>query len=176
MDIEKAWNQALKGTEIIRSRVAALETAGSTRVPYVLLAESSINVGDTIVRRGEVVVDKPSIILPPNNPQFNGFELDDDQSFDETSMVNFLLVRGISLPSLNYNNRTSSLDIFEGGLSDAIKHYTQDLQRKEDVHTGLIKGLEDAWPLSVLIFVCSQVTRNVDIDIRRLMQQYKNDS
>ena len=173
MDFEKAWNTALQQTEIIRSRVAALQTGKDTRVPYVLLAESSINAGDTVVRKGEVIVDKPALILPPNNPQFKGFDLDDLDAFNEASMINFLLIRGVSWPSFNYDNQTHSLNVFEGGLSSAIKFYNKELQQQENVHTGLIKGPEEYWQFSILIFICSQVAKNANLDIQKLLERHK---
>ena len=176
MDIEKIWNKALRETEIIRTRVQALHTLDVTRVPYLLLSASSINVGDTVVRKGEVVVDKPSLIIPPNNPQFQGFEFEDIKKFNEDSLINFLLVRGVSLPSLRYDNRTVSLDVFEGKLSKAIKHYQNFLQRKENVRTGLIKGPEDYWQLSLLIFICSQIAKNAENDIKKLLGDFENNS
>src|SRR4029079_4407708 len=103
MDIEKAWSEAFKQTEIIRNRVQALGTMADTDVSYVLLSESAINNADTVVRKGTVVVKRPSLILPPNNPQFLGFEFEKEQDFNETSMVNLLLVRGVTLPSLKYD-------------------------------------------------------------------------
>jgi len=178
MDFEKMWGKALKYTEIIRSRVRSLSMAGDTHVPYVLLSESSINLGDTVVRKGEVLVHKPSLFIPPNNPQFQGFEFD-GKAFDQDSLVNFLIVRGISLPSLRYDNKTNSLDVYEGKLSKAIKHYEETLQQREDVHTGLVAGPEDCWQFSILIFICSQIVKNADQDIRRLLDEYhkkKDDS
>jgi len=174
MDFEIMWNKALKNTEIIRSRVQALSMAGDTHVPYLLLSESSINVGDTIVRKGEVLVQKPSLFIPPNNPQFQGFEFenDTDEKFDENSFINFLIVRGISLPSLRYDNKTSSLDIYEGKLSEAIKHHQKILQQQENVHTGLVVGPEDCWQFSIMIFICSQIIKNADQDIQRLLDEY----
>ncbi len=173
MDLHEAWSKALKNTEIIRARVSALQTFQVTHVPYILLSESEINVGDTVVRRGEVMVDKPSLILPPNIPQLEGFEFKDEHSFDEQAMINFLLIRGISLPSLKYNNKTSNLDVFEGSLNQAVKHYQEELQRQENVASGLLIGPEDVWQLSLLIFTCSQIARNTDSDIRKLIDDYK---
>ena len=72
MNIYDAWTRALKSTDIIRSRVSALQTFNETRVPYIFLAPSSVNDGDTVVRKGEIVVEKPSLILPPNIPQLEG--------------------------------------------------------------------------------------------------------
>jgi len=172
MDFEELWGRALKSTEIIRSRVKALSALGDTHVPYVLLSESSVNMGDTVVRRGEVLVQRPSLYIPPNNPQFQGFEFETEENFDQTSFINFLIVRGISIPSLRYDNKTSSLDVYEGKLSQAIKHYEQTLQQKEDVRTGLVAGPEDCWQFSILIFICSQVIKNADQDIRRLLEEY----
>jgi len=175
MNIEDAWKKALKKTEIIRSRIQGLMTSGKTFVPYIFLSESSINEGDTVVRKGQVVVEKPSLVIPPHNPQFKGFEFEEGVGVDENTMINFLLVRGISIPSLSYDNKTNSLDVFEGGLSTAIKHYESLLMQKENVKTGLIAGPEDVWQLSLLIFTCSQIARNADSDIKKLLDDFHND-
>jgi len=175
MDFEKMWTKALKHTEIIRTRVQALSMSGDTKVPYLMLSESSINVGDTVVRKGEVLVQKPSLFIPPNNPKFEGFEFENEdgtEAFDENSFINFLIVRGISIPSLRYDNRTSSLDIYEGKLSKAIKHHERILQQQENVHAGLLVGPEDCWQFSILIFICSQIIKNADQDIQRLLDEY----
>lgn len=172
MDIYETWEKALRSTHIIRSRVQALLTFQDTQVPYVLLSESAINLGDTVVRKGEILVEKPSLILPPNHPQFGGFEFEKDFQADDR-FINFLLVRGISLPSLRYNNRTHALDVFEGKLSSAIEHYEELLQQKEDVATGLVIGPEDCWQFSLLIFSCMQAAKNANIDMRKLLDEYK---
>ncbi len=173
MDLHDAWSKALKNTEIVRARVSALQTFQSTHVPYILLCESEINIGDTVVRRGEVMVDKPSLILPPNMPQLEGFEFPQEQPFDEQAMINFLLIRGISLPSMKYNNKTYNLDVFEGNLDKAVKHFLKELQQQENVSAGLLVGPEDVWQFSLLIFICSQITRNTEVDIRKLIEDYK---
>ena len=170
MDIERNWEKALQNTEIIRSRIQLLLTTGATSVPYILLSESTMNIGDTVVRKGEVLVDRPALIIPPNHPQFDGFEFDTPQGQD--SIINFLLVRGITIPSMKYDNKTSSLDVYEGKLSRAIQEYKDLLHQQENVHTGLIAGPEDCWQFSLLIFICSQIARNADHDIRKLLQDY----
>ena len=173
MDIPKAWNKALKNTEIIRTRVQALMTFSQTLVPYIVLSESTINTGDTVVRKCEVVVEKPSLILPPNLPQFEGFEFEKDFSGDENALINFLLVRGVTFPSLKYNNKTISLDIYEGKLKDAVGFYLEALQQEENVNTGLITGPEDCWQFSVLIFIASQIAKNADTDVKKLLEDYR---
>lgn len=169
-----AWLKALKHTQIIRARVRSLRTDGDTLMPYIFLSESLINKGDTVVRKGEVRIERPSIIVPPNMPQFEGFEFDSLGQSLPDSIANFFLVRGISVPSYHYNNRTNSLDIFEGRLIKAISYYRDELQRQENVSTGLIVGLEECWQFSILLYNCSQVIKNAGQDIQRLLDEFND--
>ena len=116
MDSTSAWEKALRETNIIRSRIIGLQTFGETQVPYILLSPSTINEGDTVVRTGEVLVHRPSLILPPNIPQLEGFNFEGEDSFKENTMINFLMVRGITLPSMKYDNKIFSLNVFEGKI------------------------------------------------------------
>lgn len=173
MDINESWQQALKETTIVRSRIASLQTFSDTKVPYIFLSPSDINIGDTVVRRGEIDVQKPSLILPPNLPQLEGFDFEKEQGESDHSVLNFLLIRGISLPSLKYNHKTYSLDVFEGELSKAKEFFANQLERQEDVSTGLLMGRDETWQFSVLIFICLQIARNTQVDIQRLMDDLR---
>jgi len=177
MDVHSAWEKALRETDIIRSRVTGLQTFGETQVPYILLSPSTINEGDTVVRTGEVIVHRPSLILPPHIPQLEGFDLGNEGSFNEDTMINFLMVRGITLPSMKYDNKIFSLNVFEGKIEDAIGVYGNRLQREENTAAGLICGPDEVWQFSLLIFICSQIAKNSATDIRRLLDEYhKKDS
>ncbi len=180
MDLQSAWSKALSNTEIIRSRVQGLLTFKDTMVPYMLLSESTVNKGDTVVRKGEILVEKPSLILPPNIPQFEGFEFEEDSDHHKeldnpgnSAIVNFFLVRGVTLPSLKYNNKTLSLDIYEGKLKDAVLHYLDQLEKEENIQTGLLIGPEEYWQFSLLIFISGQIVKNADSDVKRLLEEYK---
>lgn len=173
MDIQQLWEKALKNTEIIKSRVQPLLTFETTKLPYIFLSESSVNIGDSVVRKGKVFVEKPSIVLPENIPQFEGFEFDEELDLNEDTVINFLLVRGIRFPSYRYNNRTYSLDIYEGRLSRAMEYFSAQLEKKEDVHTGLIVGPEDCWQFSVLIFIGTMVVKSADKDIKKLLEDFE---
>ena len=105
MDIQEAWQKALKQTEIVRPRVEPLSRTAATELPYIFLAESAVNRGDTVVRTGAITVEKPSIILPSNLPHFEGFEEDEKSSWKENAVMQFFLVRGVRFPSLKYNIR-----------------------------------------------------------------------
>jgi len=172
MDSVTAWERALRETDIIRTRITGLSTFSETHVPYILLSPSQINQGDTVVRTGEVLVHRPNLILPPHIPQLEGFAFEDD-SFNEDAMINFLMVRGVSLPSMKYDNKIFALNVFEGRMDDAISFYGNRLQREENTSSGLLSGPDDVWQLSLLIFICSQIAKNSSTDIRRLLEEYR---
>jgi hypothetical protein len=173
MDIREIWEKAIAKTEIVRFQVKGLLTFSATELSYIFLAESALNIGDTVVRKGKIIVEKPMILLPGGLPTFSGFDFEHGLNISEDSLTNFLLVRGVRFPSLKYNNETSSLDIFEGSLKQAIKHYANILEKKEDVSTGLILGPEDSWQFSLLIFIAATVSRSADGDIRRILEDFR---
>ena len=174
--MQQLWDKARKSTEILRLRLQDLSSVESTVTPYIFLAESSLNKGDTVVRRGQVVVQRPSIILPPLSPQFEGFRFEEDLQISEQHLATFLLVRGVQFPSLRYRHETSSLDLYEGSLQQAVTHYLDRLKRAEDIGTGLVIGPEDVWQFSVLMLVGALVVRSADGDLRRILEQWRRRS
>ncbi len=173
MNVQESWEKALRYTEIVRPRIQPLLTFEATHLPYVFLAESLVNQGDTVVRKGEVLVEQPSLVLPYNLPIFEGFDFEKRSSLEQDMLSAFLLVRGVRFPSLKYQNKTESLDIHQGRLKNAVDQYSLQLQKEENVSTGLLMGPEDCWQFSVLIFICSQVLRSADGDMRKLLEDFR---
>ena len=171
MDIEQLWEKAKSKTEIIRGRVKNLATFDNTTVPYVFLAESGVNEGDVVVRRGQVIVDKTMIVLPHDMPQFEGFDFEEVMAISPEFIQTFFLMRGIRLPSLKYNNTVYKVDIEEGSLRDTIEKYKKKLERKENISTALIVGPEDSWQFSLLLYVASLVGRSAHADIMNLIKR-----
>ncbi len=168
MNLEELFERAKAETEILRQRVSFLESIENTTLNYIFLAESSVNMGDTIVRKGKILVHKPLIILPREFPIFSGFEFD-----NEGMITSFLLMRGVSFPSLKYNNITSSIEVYEGSLSKAINDFVERLTREEDIYTGLIKGLEDTWQFSLLFYVTNLMARSAPRDIKKVLDDFR---
>lgn len=170
MMLEELWERAKVNTEILRQKIGMLLVSENTILDYIFLAESKINIGDTIIRKGKIIVYKPLIILPDRFPIFEGFEWDDKSEM----LVPFLLIRGVSFPSLKYKNITSSIEVYEGPLNKAIEDFNDRLSQKEDVSTGLIKGEEDIWQFSLLIYVAALIARAAPRDIKRVIDILKN--
>ncbi len=173
MNLDELWEKALNNTQILRSRLSNLFTFEATQLPYIFLAESSVNLGDTVLRKGKVYADKPLIILPKNFPQFEGFKFKEDFATDQEQVRTFLLMRGMNLPSLKYSNLTYKLDIYEGTLNKATDELSKELEKKEDVHTGLITGPEEAWQFSIIIYVSTLAAKSMSSDIINLFNKYR---
>jgi len=173
MDVEKNWEKALKRTEIIRSRIQPLETFESTKIPYILLSEAQTSIKGVFVRKGHVCVEKPSLVLPSNYPQLQGFEFNEDMRGETNRFMDFLLIRGVRFPSMRFNHLTEGLSVYDGSLQAAIDDYLGQLQCSENTAAGLIAGPEDCWQFSVLIFAGSQMMRSADGDIHRLMEDFR---
>lgn len=173
MDLQELWDAARKKTEILRLRAQELATFDATMIPYIFLGESSVNPGDTVVRKGHVIVERPAIILPNFSPQFEGFSLDEPLHLSDEALATFLLMRGIQFPSLKYHHQISSLDLFEESLQKAIDHFTNQLTMAEDLRTGLVAGPEAAWQFSVLLLVGALVVRSAEGDLRRILEAWR---
>ena len=173
MDLRELWDKARKRTEILRMRLQDLATFDATRVPYIFLAESSLNAGDTVVRKGHVLIERPSIVLPTFSPHFEGFEFDETLHLSGDALATFLLVRGVQFPSLKYRHQVSSLDLFEGSLQKTIEHFSERLAAAEDITTGLVIGVEDAWQFSILLLVGALVVRSAEGDLRRILDDWR---
>src|SRR3989338_4549787 len=100
MDLQANWEKALKKTEIVRPRVKPLHTFEDTELPYIFISKSLVNQGDTVVRKGKVMANRPTLILPHQIPQLFGFDFEKEMGISEDTVVNFFLLRGIHFPSL----------------------------------------------------------------------------
>jgi len=176
VSLEEKWKKAVSKTEIIRARMTHLLTFEATALPYIFLAESAVNPGDTVIRKGKVLAEKPLLVLPENFPQFEGFDLKKDLKANDDSLRTLLVMRGISFPSFKYQNITNTVDISEGSLTKAIKEVKRDLEQKEDLTTGLLIGPEDCWQLSLLLYIATLVSKSAASDIQKLMDKFKKDS
>ena len=173
MDIQELWERALKRTEILRMRLHDLATFEATIVPYIFLTESALNQGDTVVRKGQVVIERPSIVLPSLSPHFEGFEFEPEWHLSEDALTTFFLMRGIQFPSLKYRHQLSSLDVIERSLREMIEDFTAQLTMSEDIKTGLVIGPEDTWQFSILMLVGALVVRSAPGDLRRIFEEWK---
>jgi hypothetical protein len=173
MDLSEKWQRAMEETKVLHAYPHLLSAENSTTLPYIFLAASEVNEGDTVVRKGKVVVDRPLILLPKNIPQFSGFELEEGMDTDEDSLRFFFMLRGIQFPSLKYHNEVCTLDVFEGNVQKASDHFQHELDKEEEGQTGLMVGPACCWQFSVLMYVSTLINRSASSDLQRLMDELR---
>ena len=141
-------NEMLKAsyetTHIIRERKYSLYTFGDTRLPYYFVSRSELDSKDTVVREGNVVVEKPQILLPGTMGVFEGFEFDEDMGVDENDVQHLLIARKILLPSLKYTNHESNMEVlFEqrnknGNWTGYTSNYMSiEVESENDLHNQI---------------------------------------
>ena len=167
MNFEEKWQKTLEETRILRFFKHPLSFQEVTVLPYIFLGPSVMNLGDTVVRKGKVEVDKPFIFLPKNIPQFMGFNLEEELGADENLLRLFFMVRGINFPSLKYKHEISTVDVCEQEPEKALESYKRELERQEDLITGLVYGPTECWQLSVLFYVSLLISRSAPRDFEK---------
>lgn len=169
MSLQSNWERATSQTKVVRWKKNPLATFDSTVLKYAFLAESLVNAGDTVERKGRIMVHRPLLLLPENVPQFEGFDFLKDMSIDDEELARFLLIRGVSFPSLKFRNETDSLNVVEKPLEKALEQTLSELDKTRNVDTGVLTGPEECWQFSVLVYVGGLMARSASRDIDRLM-------
>jgi hypothetical protein len=165
----EAFLDAQRKTHILRTRKNLLYTFGKTNLPYVFLADSAVNEGDIVVRRGEVTVNPPKIIAPGNSDvELEGFGF---EALDE-GMVPVILNRWVQFPAAKYSNAHGSLDVVGGPIEKATEEVINRLDQSNDIRTGVIHGPEGAWGFSLLGYVGQMIVRSTPSNVGEFFERF----
>ena len=173
MDFEEKYQKVIEETTICKCYRLKLSTRTSTTLPYIFLGASQINRGDTVVRKGKVAVESPLLIIPKNIPQFFGFDFEENLDIDDNNLISFFMLRGISFPSLKYTNEISTIEVEDKNPQEAISFYKDEIERKEDLQTGLIFGPVEYWQLSIIFYVNFLINRSARNDIDQYLRELR---
>ncbi len=172
MDLEERWQKTLAETHILRFFYPRLSTQDTTILPYIFVAASIVNNGDTVVRKGQISVDKPLIILPKNMPQFSGFNFEEELGSKEDDMKFFLMMRGVNFPSLKYHHKVDDISVVSKDTESVAEQYKKELEQQEDINTGLVLGPIECWQLSILMYVGMVISRSAPYDIKKFLKEH----
>jgi hypothetical protein len=162
-----AFDRSQKNTRIVRKRKNLLYTFGNTKLPYVFLADSTVNEGDIVVRKGEITVNPLKIITMNELPAFEGFQMEGVEDQDMPLILN----RCVRFPPATYKNSNSSLDVVPGPLDGVVEDNVNKLDQKNDIRTGVICGLDDLWAFALLEYVGQMVVNSAESNINEYMER-----
>ncbi len=171
MNPDEMLKAAYETTHIIRERKYSLYTFGTTKLPYYFIGRSEIDPKDTVVREGRVVVEKPQILLPGTLSMFEGFEFDEDMGIDADDARHLLLSRRILLPSLKYVNHENNMEVVAEGTDERISRLQNELERRSDTVTGIIRGEDRFFPFPLFFYVGKMVIRSTGDNIAEFFEK-----
>ena len=158
MDPDERIEYVAKHTKVIRSPKQALATFGVTTVEYYLVTDPVYSDlvsqhKETVVREGRVIAEKPKLVTPSYLVSIEGFS-SHAQSYLEKLMREAPNSLGLYY---TYKNESRELSIVSEPPEVVIEKLVDQLDQAQDTLTGIIRGVDELWDVSLMKFI-SQLT------------------
>jgi hypothetical protein len=171
MDIDnERIEYAARHTEILRHPRQHLATFGVTNVYYYIVTEPVYSelvkdVNETVIREGRVIAERPKIVTPYYLTHLEGFSYDARQYFEM-----LLRMHGPDTPGLfyTYKNEPKGLNIVSDNWPVVVDKLNEEIDKKGDPLTSIIKGQDDLWDVSLLKFIYEITSRSIPSNIAQL--------
>jgi hypothetical protein len=152
MEMDEKIEYAVKHTEILRPPKQTLATFGATNIGYYMVTELLERA--SVVREGRVIVERPRIVTPTYLVGLEGF------SEQARRFIDFMAQKNPHEPGLfyRYKNEPKDFNIVSNPLEEVIQRLNQEIDRKGDPLSAIIKGVEELWDVSLLKFTY-EITR-----------------
>jgi hypothetical protein len=161
---------AVRHTDIVRHPRQHLATFGITNIYYYILSEPTYSeiseaANETVIREGRVIAERPKLVTPYYLTHLEGFSYDARQYFEKLMMMH-----GPNAPGLyyTYKNEPKGLNIVSDNLPAVIGKMNDDLDKKHDPLTAIIKGQDDMWDVSLLKFIYEITSRSVQNNVAQM--------
>ncbi len=172
MDIEeRRIQQAVSQTEIVRLPSSRLATFGTTNIQYYLVtepvyAERGQN-DEAVVREGKVIAERPRIVTPYYLANLDGFGNDARKYFDMLTQQ-----EGAATPGIFYAYRNELLhtSIVSESADSVVTRLADEIDRRADPLTTLIRGLDELWDVSLMKFIFEVTRQSVSGNLREMGQ------
>ncbi len=153
---------ALETTSVLYEPDRRIDTFGNTRFEFLLLSELMDSVGQVRIRSGEVEANQPTIIKPEayNGIEFEGFG-DDAERFHQ-----WLHEHGLKIAFLNYQFKRGEVreELLHDSMEAVRDRVLDDARRVGNPMQVVIEGVDDAWEISLLRFICEIVDKSSEIN------------
>ncbi|GAG58253.1 unnamed protein product, partial [marine sediment metagenome] len=147
--------EAIRHTEILRPPKRSLATFGTTNIYYYLVTEPAYaelvkSATETVIREGRVIAERPKIVTPYYLSQLEGFSSDAKRYFD-TLIKSY----GPNAPGLfyTYKNEPKELTIVSDSLLSVVDRLNDDIDKRGDPLTSIIRGQDELWDVSLMKFI-----------------------
>lgn len=159
-------NYALQNTHVLYVPDRRIDTFGDTRFNFRLLSEPMDSIGHCRIRSGWVEARKPRILRPSSMREIEteGFSQDVSRFFE------WMIQHGAKLQALlKYGFQFSRTDVSVEYLHEDIREVSdrvvKDALNSGDSFRAVIRGVDDAWEVSLLYFMLEMIQQSHEINI-----------
>jgi hypothetical protein len=153
MNDEEKLSRAINLTQVLRAPRQALATFGVTSIDYYLLTRpvyAEGETGETVVRRGKVVANRPRIVTPYYLSQVEGFSPASRHYLERLMAEYGPHAAGVYY---TYRNEPGGLDIVSESLSQVLEKINREVDIKNDPLCTIIRGEDELWDVSLMKFI-----------------------
>jgi hypothetical protein len=166
MDLNEKIRKVLKDTEVLLDPEELISSYHSTTVRYYLLAvpmylrfEGRSEDSETIVREGKITWQKPKLLTPYYMLRVEGFSEEAKRAFEMLASEDSDLA--MILYKLRLAKNTEKIDIVSESFENVLKKIINDIQKRKDKNTAIIKGVDEFWDVSLSKFTQELMARSV---------------
>ena len=164
MSSEFDFHYALEQTRVLHEPDRRIDTFGTTEFEFQLVSELMDQVGVCRVRSGRIEANKPMIIRPDGDADFDfdGFS-SKAEGFSEWLKANIH-----KLAFLKYGFRFKRTDVAEELVHESVETITDKLlvenRKRGNPALAIIQGVDDTWEFSLLKFTVEMVQKSSSIN------------
>jgi hypothetical protein len=155
MEMDDKIKYALEHTELIRTPRQELATFGSSTIDYYVVTELVGNV--SVVRDGKVIAERPKIVTPSYLVNVEGFS-------EQAKKYIAIMAQGSPHESgifYRYKNEPKGMNVVSEPVRQVINNLSSEIEEQSNPLSTIIKGVEESWDVSLLMFIYGLTTRSV---------------
>jgi hypothetical protein len=159
MQTDDRIKYALEHTELIRAPQQKLSTFGSSVIDYYVVTELVGNV--SVVRDGKVIAERPKIVTPAYLVNVEGFS-------EQARRYIAMMARERPYESgifYRYKNEPKGMNVVSEPMGQVIGRISSQIEEGRNPLSTIIKGVEELWDVSLLMFIYELTTQSVRTNI-----------
>jgi hypothetical protein len=168
---EQQIMRAVMGTEIVRLPTNRLATFGTTNIHYYLVTEPAYaepgQSGESVVREGKVVSERPRIVTPYYLARLEGFGTDARKYFEMLKSESGADSAGIFYA---YRNELEQTNIVADKPVNVVGRLADEIDRSRDPLTTLLRGMDELWDVSLLKFIYELTRQSLSGNLQEMGQ------
>ena len=157
--MEDKIKYALEQTELIRPARQTLSTFGNSIIDYYVVSELASSL--SVVREGRVIAERPRIVTPSYLTKVEGF------SEHARRYIDMIARENLNEPGVfyRYKNEAKEMNIVSEPIKRVIDRLNALLDEQDNPLSIIIKGVEELWDVSLLMFIFELTRRSIPSNI-----------